>query len=75
MFTFIDYVAYTLREDKLLQYIIDTMKFLNFPIDIKVIASRFNIGPDHDYKIALTNEYGDRIINVIDMLKQLLELE
>jgi len=35
MFTFIDYVAYTLREDKLIQYIIDTMKFLNFPIDIK----------------------------------------
>ena len=41
--------------------------------DIKVIASRYNIGPDHDYEIALTNEYGDRVVEKIDFLLELLK--
>ena len=40
--------------------------------DLKVIASRYNIGPDHSYEIALTNEYGERIVNIVDFLSELL---
>ena len=40
--------------------------------DIRVIGCRYNIGPNHKYDIALTNQYGERIENALDLVADLL---
>ena len=40
--------------------------------DIRVIGCRYNIGPNHKYNIALTNQYGERIENALDLVADLL---